>query len=134
MAVVTPNDHTDYTDITTTALKHVTDTDTANIRSGRVWVGVNGRYGGPSRIIAGVTIVLVVVGNAVFKTIVVGIAVVVVAAMIRGHFASDEVGVVFAVLVYDEVDEVPNGRVEEDGAHHQVERAEVPAIETQTDR
>lgn len=46
--------------------------------------------------------------------------------MIRGNLAGDEVRVVLAVLVDNEVDEIPHGRVEEDGAHHQVERAEVP--------
>ena len=84
----------------TTAFERVTNTKATNRRIGRVGVTV-------CRII----VTLVVVAD-------VGIAV---GAVIRGDLACDEVGVVFAVLVDDEVDEVPHGRVEEDGAHHQVE-------------
>ena len=81
----------------TTAFERVTNTKATNRRIGRVGVTV-------CRII----VTLVVVAD-------VGIAV---GAVIRGDLACDEVGVVFAILVDDEMDEIPHGRVKEDGAHH----------------
>lgn len=119
VAVVT-HDHPHHPHATpTTALKHVTNAEAARVR---VWMN------GSLRIIAAVVMALVAVGAttavAIAIAIVLAAAIVIAAgigAVVRGDLAGNEVGVVLAVLVDDEVDEVPHGRVEEDGAHHQVE-------------